>query len=193
MSEGTQSQDHAKPAAAPHAVRRFYNWVDQNLEYWLMNTCYLVIVLIVFEEAVRRYIFKSQTPWSAQAAIYLFIWMSWIGCAFAVKKRAHIRFEEIRNRLPYRAQFALLIVDHICWVALSVIIFVYSVQSVLLQARLGSTVQGTDNFSLWIAFLGIPFGWSLVVWRTLQCAFEDYQNFRAKKSLVQSFTIEDIA
>jgi TRAP-type C4-dicarboxylate transport system permease small subunit len=183
----------AAAAAAPGLLRRAYRWVDGNLEYSLMNLIYILCTLVVFVEAVRRYLFRSQFPWSGQAAIYLFIWLSWIGCAYGVKMRGHLRFDEIRRRLPYGAQFALQFVDYAVWVLLGAIMVVTAVKQMLIQADMGSVVQGTDHFPLWVAFLGVPFGWALVLWRTVQCAAEDIRRFRAGEPLAAPFSLNDSA
>lgn len=166
-------------------------WCNDNLEYHLMNVAYGLCTLIIFVEAARRYVFRTQAAWSPQAAIYLFIWLSWIGCAYAVKTRSHLRFDEIRRRLPYVAQFVLQLGDYAVWILLGVIISVYGVKQMLLQAQIGSIVQGTDNFPLWLAFLGVPFGWSLVIWRTLQCAVQDVRRFRAREPIMDTFALEE--
>jgi TRAP-type C4-dicarboxylate transport system permease small subunit len=181
------------PRAARGIVRRAYGWLDGNLEYSLMNLIYILCTLVVFVEAVRRYVFRSQFPWSGQAAIYLFIWLSWVGCAYGVKTRGHLRFDEIRRRLPYTAQFALQLVDYVVWVGLGAIISVTAIQQMLIQADMGSVVQGTDHFPLWVAFLGVPLGWGLVLWRTLQCAAEDIRRFRAGEPLARPFSLQDSA
>jgi TRAP-type C4-dicarboxylate transport system permease small subunit len=174
-------------------VRRGYGWCDDHLEYHLMNLTYTACTLIVFVEAVRRYVLRSQAPWSGQAAIYLFIWLSWIGCAYAVKSRAHLRFDEIRRRLPYTAQFVLQQLDHVIWILLSLVISWYAIEQMLIQAHLGSVVQGTDNFPLWVAFLGVPFGWGLVCWRAVGCVVEDIQRFRAGKPIMDTFSLTEVA
>lgn len=173
-------------------MRRLFAWCNANLEYVLMNLSYGLCTLIIFEEAVRRYAFRSQSPWGGQVAIYLFIWLSWIACAYAIKSRAHLRFDELRKRLPYTAQFALQLLDCVGWIALAAIIFHFSLRQIAVQQQIGSVVQGTDGFPLWVAFLGIPFGWSLVVWRTIQCAIEDYRRFRAKEPLIDTFSIDEV-
>lgn len=158
-----------------------------------MNVSYALCTLIIFEEAVLRYFFRSQTPWGGQAAMYIFIWLSWIGCAYAIKKRAHLRFDQVRHRLPYTVQFVLQLIDYAAWVLIAVIIFFFSTKQILLQAQLGSVVQGTDQFPLWVAFLGIPFGWTLVVVRSLQCAVEDFRRFRLKQPFTDSFSLDEAA
>ena len=174
-------------------VRTAYRWCDGNLEYRLMNLTYLLCTSIVFVEAVRRYLFRSQAPWSGQAAIYLFIWLSWIGCAYGLKSRAHLRFDEIRRRLPYTAQFLLQQLDYVIWILLCAIISWFSIQQMLIQYNLGSVVQGTDHFPLWVAFLGIPFGWALVFWRAVHCMIEDIGRFRAGRPIMDTFSLEEVA
>jgi TRAP-type C4-dicarboxylate transport system permease small subunit len=158
-----------------------------------MNLTYLLCTSIVFVEAVRRYLFRSQAPWSGQAAIYLFIWLSWIGCAYGLKSRAHLRFDEIRRRLPYTAQFLLQQLDYLVWISLCAIISWFAIQQMLIQYNLGSVVQGTDHFPLWVAFLGIPFGWALVFWRAVHCMIEDIGRFRAGRPIMDAFSLEEVA
>lgn len=184
---------HVDRPPAWRRIERIYGWCDANLEYYLMNLAYTLCTGIVFVEAVRRYLLRSQAPWSGQAAIYLFIWLSWIGCAYGLKSRAHLRFDELRRRLPYTAQFVLQELDYAVWILLSGIISWYAIDQMLIQAHLGSVVQGTDDFPLWVAFLGVPFGWSLVVWRAIHCAVEDIQRFRAGRPIMDTFSLEEAA
>jgi TRAP-type C4-dicarboxylate transport system permease small subunit len=183
----------AQPRPADGILRRAYRWLDGNLEYSLMNALYILCTLVVFVEAVRRYVWRSQFPWSGQAAIYLFIWLSWIGCAYGVKARGHLRFDEIRRRLPYTAQFALQLIDYAAWLVVGAIISVTALQQMRVQMDMGSVVQGTDHFPLWVAFMGVPFGWGLVLWRAVQCMLEDIRRYRAGEPLVDSFSIEEAA
>ena len=188
-------------AAAPGAedrspagiLRRACHWLDGNLEYSLMNVIYILCTLVVFVEAVRRYLFRSQFPWSGQAAIYLFIWLSWIGCAYGVKARGHLRFDEIRRRLPYTGQFVLQLIDYALWIVLGAIISLTALHQMRIQAAMGSVVQGTDHFPLWVAFMGVPLGWALVLWRTVQCIAEDIRRYRAGRSLLDAFSLEEVA
>jgi TRAP-type C4-dicarboxylate transport system permease small subunit len=174
-------------------VRWTYRWVDANLEYRLMNLMYFLCTAIVFVEAIRRYLLKSQAPWSGQAAIYLFIWLSWIGCAYGIKARAHLRFDELRRRLPYTAQYLLQQLDYVAWIVVAAVISWFAIQQMLIQAEMESVVQGTDHFPLWVAFLGVPFGWALVLWRTIHCMVEDVYRYRAGKPIMDTFSLEEAA
>ena len=144
---------------------------------WTYSLCSGIICI----EAVRRYLFRSQASWTPMAAIYLFVWLTWIACAYNVKTRAHLRFDALRKKLPYRQQFVLQLVDHVIWVLLGVIITVYGFEQMRLQHQIGALVQGTDDFPLSVAFMGVPLGWILVLWRVIQNVREDVHRFHQRE------------
>ncbi|MGH7770935.1 MAG: TRAP transporter small permease [Candidatus Binatia bacterium] len=166
--------------------RKVYVWCDQNLERLLMLWSYSLCSAIICVEAVRRYLFRSQAPWTPMAAIYLFVWLTWIACAYNVKARTHLRFDALRKKLPYHLQFALQLVDHAIWLFLGVIITLYGVEQMRIQRQIGALVQGTDNFPLWIPFMGVPLGWILVLWRVTQNVREDIRRFHKRESFLDA-------
>jgi TRAP-type C4-dicarboxylate transport system permease small subunit len=167
-------------------------WLDRSVEFVLMNVTYGLCTLIIFVEASRRYLFRAQEPWAPSVAVYLFIWLSWIACAYAVKTRCHIRFDEIRKRLPRRFQFVLQLVDYALWLLLGSVVIFYSIKQILLQASLGSLIQGTDSVPLWLVFIGLPFGWVLVMLRAVQCAVQDVRRFRAGHPVIDAFALDEV-
>jgi TRAP-type C4-dicarboxylate transport system permease small subunit len=149
---------------------------------WSYSLCAAIICV----EALRRYLFQSQAPWTPMAAIYLFIWLTWIACAYNVKTRTHLRFDALRKNLPYQLQFALQLVDHAIWVLLGIIITGYGFEQMTIQRRIGAVVQGTDNFPLWIAFMGVPLGWVLVLWRVIENIGADIRRFHRGEPLLDT-------
>ena len=80
-------------------------WIDQNLEKWIILAAYMTMGGIIFVEVIRRFVFSLQAPWSTSVPVYLFLWVTWLGCAYNVKIRTHLSFDELRLRMPYNAQF----------------------------------------------------------------------------------------
>ncbi len=171
-------------ASSWKGLREIYAWCDQNIERVVMLWSYSLCSSIICIEALRRYLFRSQAPWTPVAAIYLFIWLTWVACAYNVKARAHLRFDALRTKLPYHLQFTLRLVDHAIWLLLGVIITVYGIGHMKIQHQIGALVQGTDYFPLWIAFLGVPLGWILVLWRVTQNLREDVRRFHKGESFM---------
>ena len=50
-------------------------------------------------QVLARYVFKISVPWSEETARYVFIWMIFLGSAYAAKKEIHIRVDILENAL----------------------------------------------------------------------------------------------
>ena len=136
---------------------------------------------IVFVEVIRRFVFNEQAAWSSTIPIYLFLWVVWSGCAYNVKIRTHLRFDEFRVRLPYTAQFACLLLDAVLWIVFSAIVIYYTTDQVLLARDNFAIVQGTDDVMQWWFYVATPAAFTLLIFRVLQNLVADIAAFRAAK------------
>lgn len=143
-------------------------WLDDNVERYVMLVLYVFIAAIVGGEAILRYITGHQTQWGGTGAIHAFIFLSWLGCAYHVRRRSHIRFDAIRNRLSPAGRLAAYLIDDLLWLVMAVIVIYYSMGLVQMHMSLGATLEGTDHFPYWIAVAAVPVGWALIVIRALQ-------------------------
>jgi len=160
-------------------MRPLINWLDDNVERVVILLNYAALAAIIFVEVIRRFVFSEQAAWSTTIPIYLFLWVVWMGCAYNVKTRSHLRFDELRTRLPYVAQMACLLLDAVLWIVFSAIVITYTSEQVLIARENFSIVQGTDNVMQWWFYLATPIAFSLVVVRTLQNLNEDISAYRA--------------
>lgn len=154
-------------------------WIDRNIEKIVILICYVSMAGIIFVEVLRRFIFESQAAWSTTIPIYLFLWVTWMGAAYNTRIRTHLRFDELRVRLPYAGQFACLCLDAFLWILFAGIVIYYSVEQVQLSYDNFAIVQGTDNVMQWWFYLATPIAWALLVYRSLQNLWEDIATFRA--------------
>jgi TRAP-type C4-dicarboxylate transport system permease small subunit len=133
-----------------------------------MVPCYACVALIIVGEAIRRYLVGVQTQWGSTVSIYVFIGMSWLGCAYHVRTRGHLRFDGIRRRLPLALRHWCYLVDDVLWLVLAVIVIYATLDLVRVQVRLGSMLEGTETIPLWVATAAVPFGWALISLRAVQ-------------------------
>ena len=161
-------------------------WVDRNIEKIVILICYTTMAGIIFVEVIRRFLFNEQAAWSTTIPIYLFLWVTWMGAAYNVRIRTHLRFDELRVRLPYTAQFVCLCLDAVLWILFAAIVIVFSVEQVQLSYDNFSIVQGTDDVMQWWFYLATPIAWILLVVRALQNLSEDWRAYRRG----ESFTIQ---
>ena len=158
-------------------------WLDDNIEKIIILVSYVVMTAIIFVEVIRRFAFGQQAPWSSTIPIYLFLWVTWIGCAYNCKLRSHLRFEEFRMRLPYAGQFFCLVVDHLVWIGFSLLVIFYALEQVSIARDNFAIVQGTDDVQQWWFYMATPIGFGLVIYRVLRNLLEDIRKFRNREPL----------
>lgn len=156
-------------------------WLDRNIEKTVILICYATMASIICVEVFRRFVLREQAAWSTTIPIYLFLWITWFGAAYNTRLRTHLTFDEIRIRLPYRAQFACLCMDAALWLVFGIIVVIYTAKQVALSHDNFAIVQGTDNLLQWWFYLATPLGWSLLMIRALQNFWDDVKTFRDGK------------
>jgi C4-dicarboxylate transporter, DctQ subunit len=156
-------------------------WLDKNAERTLILFAYSAMALIIVFAVFERFILKSMVPWSTSIPIYLFLWITWIGCSYNVRKRTHLVFNDIRLRLPYGAQFACMMLDAVLWIVFGVIVLFYTVEQTRLVEMNFAIVQGTDNVMQWWFYLATPLAWALLIVRVLQNVADDVKRYRQRQ------------
>lgn len=171
----------------PMAILR---WLDRHAERTLILIAYSSMALIIVYAVVERYVFSSQIPWSSSIPIYLFLWVTWIGCAYNVNQRTHLVFNDFRLRMPYGMQFAMMWLDALLWIGFGSIVAYFTIEQTQLAYDNFAIVQGTDNVMQWWFYLATPLGWALLMFRAVQNLVADIGRFRRREPfLVEIQTI----
>lgn len=157
---------------------RILRWVDANLERYIILVAYSTCAGIIFFEVGRRFLLGEQTSWSTTIPAYMFVWLTWPGAAYGIKVRAHLSFSDFRQRLPRHAQYLLMQLDYLLLIAFGCVAVYYSIDLINTQVANGSVVPGTLNIPSWWFYLATPVGWSSLVIRVLQNAYEDFVALR---------------
>jgi C4-dicarboxylate transporter DctQ subunit len=177
---------------ATQSIKKSIGWLDENFENVFMFIAYFTIMALMAGSVVQRFIFRTQISWSISICVFLFVWLSWLGASYNTKMRTHLRLAELRNKFPYKAQFACLILDNLLWIGMAIIVGYYAWQQMMLQYDMGSIVYGSTYIPLWPATLSIPASWALLVFRAIQNMVEDIKDFRHKKPLKMEGQIPEV-
>lgn len=165
---------------SPRAVLRT---LDDNLEKVVLVTAFSVCATIVAVEVFRRFVFSVQAPWSTYIPAYMFLWLTWVGAAYGAKVRAHLAFNEVRDRMPRAWRYAFMQLDNALYLLFAALAIYWSYDLAALFFMLGSIVPGTDNLPSWWFYSATPVGWALLVYRVLQNIVEDFRCFRSGEPL----------
>ncbi len=168
---------------------RLVPFIEKHLERALMVWSYLLIAGIIFVEVFRRFILNEQAPWSTTLPPYLFLIMTWFGCAYNVRLRTHLSFSEFRINLPRIAQIMCLWLDAILWIGFSWIVIVTSLRVVVNSAANFQIMLGTDDVMQWWFLLSVPISFVILAARAYQNLMEDMANYRSGEELISTAVI----
>ena len=170
-------------------IYKYIPWFERSFESTVMVSTYLLIGVIIFVEVFRRFVLNVQAPWSTTLPPFLFLIMTWAGCAYNVKLRTHLSFSEFRSNMPRGLQFACLTFDAILWLGFSWVVVVTSTQIAANSASNFAILLGTDNVLQWWFLVSVPLSFILIAARTMENWLIDLKNYRSGEELIAPVAI----
>lgn len=159
-------------------MRDFLKRFDANGERWLLLGFYTYIVMVIGVEVLRRFGLAYSSTWGEETARFAFIYLVWIGCASAVRERAHIRIDVITEILPPRGVALLYMFADLLTLLLAIGTLYWTIWPVLISIQFHSVTEGLRITRAWFV-IAVPFGFALVSLRTVQSMLRDIADFRA--------------
>ncbi len=156
---------------------RFLHILNENAERWLLLVFYVMLVLTMFVEVVRREVFAYSSIWGEEIVRYSFIYLAWIGAAAAVKERGHIRIDVLMQYVGPRIKAALYVLGDLVMFFVALVAFYWSFETVLVSAKFGSVTHGLRVSQVWF-LMAVPFGFGLVIVRLIQSFLRDIRDLR---------------
>ena len=157
-------------------IRRFNQFLD-HLEEWLIAALMAAATLVIFVSIVHReslrfdwlweYARRLSFSWAQELCVYLFIWMAKFGAAYGVRTGIHIGVDVLVDNVGPRAQRALVALALSLGAFFTAVIAVIGVRWVLFIHGTGQ-VSPDLEWPMWIVYLCIPLGSSLMCYRFLQ-------------------------
>lgn len=121
---------------------------DEHFEESFLVALMAVMTLLIGVQIFMRYVLGASLSWSEELARYFFIWMTYVGIAYAVRRDAHIRVTMFTGIFSMRGQVYLRALTHI--------IFAGFAAYVMYQGWF--LVEKTFRFGQSSASLGLPMG-----------------------------------
>lgn len=142
-----------------------------------LEEIFLVILMtaattIVAAQVITRYLLKVPLPWSEEVARYMFIWLVWVGAAFATKERRHISIDVLVSRLPAAGRKVCSVISTLVWIGF-LVCMAYLSFKLTKSVFGGSQVAVGSGIPMWIPYAAIPTGMTLMLFRLLQNCYFD--------------------
>jgi C4-dicarboxylate transporter, DctQ subunit len=164
--------------------------IDRDAELWLLLIFYVMLVVTMAVEVLRREVFSYSSIWGEEIVRYSFIYLAWIGASAAVKERAHIRIDVVMHYLGPRPKALLYIFGDLVMFAVALVALYYSFETVMVSAHFGSVTDGLRVSKVWF-LMAVPLGFALIVWRLLQSFVRDFRSLKNGTPVYQGDTLFD--
>ncbi|WP_439155302.1 TRAP transporter small permease [Yoonia sp.] len=155
----------------------FLRILNRNAERWALLVFYVMLVLTMAVEVLRRELFSYSSIWGEEIVRYSFIYLAWIGAAVAVKERAHIRIDVLMHYLGPRPKALLYIFGDLVMFLVAVIALYWSFETVHVSAKFGSVTDGLRVSKVWF-LMAVPIGFALMILRLIQSFLRDLRSLR---------------
>jgi TRAP-type transport system small permease protein len=119
--------------------------------------CLALMVVLVFGNVVLRYAFNSGITVSEELSRWLFVWLTFVGAAVALRDHAHLGMDSLVSRLPAAGKKACLIVSNVLMLYCVYLFFRGSWSQTIIN--IGNMAPATGLSQGWFYYsVGIFFG-----------------------------------
>lgn len=143
------------------------------------------ILVVVGLQIVLRTLFSTFIPGAEEFVKFAFVILSWVGAAYAVRKRVHLRMTLVQERLPPVGQISVLVLSNVLFIVLMVVVGYYGIQIVQVQREFGRAILGLPDVKIYWFYMTQPFVVGLVIFRVAQNLREDIELYRSEKAFAR--------
>lgn len=164
--------------------------LNKNAERWALLVFYVMLVVTMAIEVIRREVFSYSSIWGEEIVRYSFIYLAWIGAAAAVKERGHIRIDVLMHYLSPRFQALLYMLGDIVMFAVALVALYWSYETVAVSWKFGSVSHGLRVSMVWF-LAAVPIGFALMIFRLVQSFLRDVHNLRTGRPVYEGDKLFD--
>src|SRR5699024_7083682 len=157
--------------------RKFLDFIDRRFEEMLIVAGFLLFIILINSQVINRYLLPfidvgNITTWTEELSRYIFVFVSFLGASFAIRKRESIEVTFVVNRFSPTVKNSIRIVNNIFMIYFSFLMLKYGSE---LISFLYETYQTSPALKLPMAvpYSAIPIGFGLIIIRLTQQLYQD--------------------
>ena len=159
---------------------KLLRFLNDHFEEYLLVVLMVVEVVVVFAQVVTRYVFHSPLAWSEELARYMFIWLVWIGAAYATKLRKNIIIDVVASKFKGATKLISEIINFVLFVAL-MLFMLWTTSTVMIQVYESNSIGTGTHLPMWIVWLSLPLSMALNLLRYTQNFVYDMKHWNDDK------------
>lgn len=142
-------------------------FIDKYLEEILCAFLLAAMAVVVIAQIILRAL-EMPLSWSEEMARYMFIWLIYVGAAYAIKKRAHIKVEILTLLVKDRGQYVLDLISDLGFLFFAVVISFFGWNATYKIAFVNVQQSPAMHLNMGIAYLSVCLGCTLMAIRLVQ-------------------------
>ena len=162
---------------------KLIHWLDKHFEEGLSAILLAAATIIIALQIVFRMV-GAPLAWTEELARYLFVWLIYISCSYAVRMRAHIQVDLIPIMCKERGQYILHMISDVCFFVFAVIMTYYGAQLMYNAMYVRVQVSPAMGLNMGFVYLSFVLGLGLTSIRLIQDVVlrtREYKAFKAGK------------
>lgn len=148
-------------------MKKILKTLNDHFEEYLLVVLMVVEILIVFAQVLTRFVLKIPLAWSEEIARYIFIWLVWVGAAYATKENKNIKIDILSSKFTGTTKVVAEAFTGILFIAL-MIFMLYTTSKVTMTVYTSKSIATGSHMPMWIAWFSLPLSMFLMIFRFIQ-------------------------
>lgn len=137
--------------------------LEEKLYKVLLTICFLLMlamVTIIFTQVIARYVFSNSLTWSEEVGRYVFVWITFLGAALAVRNKAHVALDVLVVRLPLPLRVPIIAFGYVAMMVLAGIMIYASITMINMGSR---QVSAALQLPMKYVYMILPVSGALII------------------------------
>ncbi|MDR2589287.1 MAG: TRAP transporter small permease [Spirochaetales bacterium] len=135
-----------------------------KIEESFIMVCFAIMGCVLALQIFMRYVMNLPLIWSEELARYIFVWATFIGVGYGVRKRIHISMEFFYSRFPRKVKLAATLATNLLCILIFVYLIPFGIETVKTQWYIDSSAMQIPMS--WV-FAAVPIGCFIVTLRLI--------------------------
>ncbi len=146
------------------------NLIESALSVIFFGGMFGAIIIQVF----FRYVLMNPLVWPYELSIFCFIYIVFFGASIASRRRTHIAFGMLFDRMSPKTQLVINMLTHLFIVVVILLIFPSTISFIIFMGKIQSSSMGVPMYVVLVSF---PLGMGLIVLYSILWAVRHFQEF----------------
>ncbi len=142
-------------------VLKGWNWIEK----FLVGLLAFAAIAFSFYTVIMRYVFKAAPGWGEEVIIYMIVWAVFLSASTLAEERGHVAATLLVERFPLKTRRILAILNGLLALGFCILICIWGYRIVKLTFIIDERSLTALRFPLWIPYLSVAAGCTLVAIR----------------------------